>query len=94
MKYYRGLYLIYFAGGNIPNTSLKQVLSFFSGSEYLPPLGFGREPVLMFTSCGPFPTASTCALQLCLPIQFHDKPDLFREKMLYALHNHGGFGLY
>lgn len=73
--------------------SLGDVLAFFTGAEYPPPLGFDLEPVVRFTSKSIFPLASTCVPELTLPTVHFDKPDLFREKMKYALRNHGGFGL-
>ena len=71
---------------------LTEVLSFFSGAEYPPPLGFDVDPSVGFSNLE-YPTASTCALELTLPTKHHDKPLVFREKMIYALKNHGGFGL-
>ena len=40
-----------------------------------------------------FPNASTCALQLTLPTKYHNNEELFKEKMIYGMVNHGGFGL-
>ena len=48
---------------------------------------------LYFSPVAEFPCASTCALELTLPTKFHNSPDMFKEKMIYALLNHGGFGL-
>ncbi len=49
---------------------LKNVLSFFTGAESIPTLGFARV-TLTFNSKSIFPTASTCALELTLPTTHH-----------------------
>lgn len=73
--------------------SLGQVLSFFTGAEYPPPLGFDTTASMWFDPTAEFPVASTCALQLTLPTKYFNHPESFRERMLYALQNHGGFGM-
>ena len=82
-----------FSDAEDPEVTFSQLLSFFTGSEYPPPLGFHCTPSLRFTSDSEFPLASTCALELTLPTKHYGNPDLFREKMVYGLKNHGGFGL-
>lgn len=74
--------------------SLSTVLTFFTGAEVPPPTGF-QPATLKFNHSADleFPTASTCALELTLPTKHHNNPALFSMKMLYALNNHGGFGL-
>ena len=62
--------------------SLGDVLAFFTGAEYPPPLGFDLKPIVRFTSTSTFPLASTCALELTLPTVHFDKPDLFKEKII------------
>ena len=81
-------------GNYAENVHLSTVLSFFTGAESLPPMGFGMAPVLRFDPSNMFPTASTCALELTLPTKYHNQPHLFKEKMVYAFKNHGGFGKY
>lgn len=71
---------------------LHNVLSFFTGAEIIPPLGFEITPSLRFSD-SMLPTASTCALQLILPTSYYNNEELFKEKMIYAMLNHGGFGL-
>ena len=66
---------------------LHNVLSFFT---IIPPLGFEITPSL---SDSMLPTASTCALQLILPTSYYNNEELFKKKMIYAMLNHGGFGL-
>ena len=73
--------------------TLEQILNFFTGANYPPPLGFDQPAALWFSPLAEFPCASTCALELTLPTKYHDSPDMFKEKMIYALLNHGGFGL-
>ena len=81
------------ADGEIPGVSLSQILSFFSGAEYLPPTGFDNGAEMFFDQESIYPTASTCALVLTLPTKYHNNPELFLHKMTYALQNHGGFGM-
>ncbi len=79
--------------GRIPVLTLGQVLSFFTGAEYPPPLGFDLEPMIRFSTVSDFPLASRCALELTLPTKFYNDYTMFKEKMIYGLCNHGGFGL-
>ena len=72
---------------------MKTVLAFFTGAEDIPPLGFETTPGLRFCNSIVFPTASTCALELTLPTKYHDNEEVFREKIIYGMLNHGGFGL-
>ena len=78
-------------GTYVENVHLSTVLSVFTGAESLPPMGVGMAPVLRFDPSNMFPTASTCALEFTL---YHNQPHLFKEKMVYAFKNHGGFGMY
>ena len=82
-----------FADADIPEVTLNQVLSFFTGAEEVPAGGFECPASLYFSPISQFPTASTCALQLTLPTTHYNNAVLFKEKMLYAFHNHDGFGL-
>ena len=66
---------------------LHNVLSFFTGAEIIPPLGFEITPSLRFSD-SMLPTASTCALQLVLPTSYYNNEELFKEKMIYAMLNH------
>lgn len=73
--------------------TLRQVLSFFTGTEYPSPFGFDITTSVSFASTGDFLLASTYALQITLPTKHFDKVDEFRNKMLYTLQNHREFGL-
>lgn len=64
------------------SVTLSTVLSFVTGAEEIPPLGFPHDATLH-----PYPTASTCAIQLTVPSKYTTYED-FRKNM-----NHGGFGL-
>ena len=56
---------------------LNDILSFFTGDEMIPPLGF-EEATLSFNEDNPYPTASTCGLALPSKYQkYDDKEDLF-----------------
>ena len=71
--------------------SVSNCLSFFTGTNKIPPTGFNSEYTLNFNF---FPTASMCALILTLSTLYYDCYTTFKQKMLYAFCNNGGFGLY
>ena len=73
--------------------TLGDILSFFTGSTRIPPMGFDDVGTLNFNSTNVFPTASTCSLTLTLPTLYYKSYSAFKGKMMYALFNHGGFGL-
>lgn len=76
----------------VEEVSLEMVLSYFTGATEVPPLGFPHNPQLNFSSISPYPTASTCAIELTLPTMY-DSTNQFEEKMEQAFLSHGGFGL-
>ena len=78
--------------GGQSDITLRDVLSFFSGAEIIPPLGFD-DATLSFNEENPYPTASTCGLALTLPSKYQKYED-FKEHFIFAMCNHGGFGLY
>ena len=79
--------------GGETDLTLSSCLSFFSGAERLPPIGFETDCALNFNRDNIYPTASTCALTLVLPTKYHDDYIQFKDKMLFGFANHGGFGL-
>ena len=72
---------------------LGDCLAFFTGANSIPAIGFNDICTLNFNPTNIYPTASTCALVLTLPTIHHGSYSMFREKMLFGLANHGGFGL-
>lgn len=68
-------------------------MSFFTGADSIPPLGFG-DATLTFNDTNPYPTASTCGLCLTLPTKYYDDYSSFKKEFVFAISNHGGFGLY
>ena len=72
---------------------LEDCLSFFTGARKIPPTRFIYACTLTFNNVNIYPTASTCALILTLPTQYYESYSVFKQKMLFALLNHGGFGL-
>ena len=68
------------------------ILSFFTGAHEIPPLGLPHEPQMSFSATSPYPTSSTCAIQLTLPSKYEAKEE-FEAKMDQAFLSHGGFGL-
>ena len=70
--------------------SLGMILSFFTGVDSVPPSGY-NQVVLNFSET-PYPTASTCAMELTLPIN-HDDYAGFKQSLDVAFMMHGGFGL-
>ena len=68
------------------------VMSFFSGADDIPPMGYARDPELNFNPSSKYPTASTCALLLTLPTCY-DQYGQFKSALNVAFKMHGGFGL-
>ena len=66
------------------NLALEEILIFFSGSDYVPPLGFIPDPTLSFHKKD-FPTASTCSLRLTLPL--HQDYETFKNKVKFGIRN-------
>ena len=73
--------------------TLADVLVFWSGASSVPPMGFPAQSSLCFSDTAVYPTASTCALSLVLPTQYHDSYTDFKDNCCFAFLNHGGFGL-
>ena len=69
------------------------LLSFFTGAEYIPPMGF-NDATLNFNDSNLYPTASTCSLSLTLPTQYYKSYNAFKDNIIFGIQNHGGFGLY
>ena len=83
----------YSAEGSIA-AGLEDVLTFFTGADRVPPLGFPKPPQLHFVhdkTCT-LATASTCDLVLRLPT-CHAAYEEFQEKMILSFRGHGGFGV-
>ena len=72
---------------------VKAVLSFATGADHPPPMGFPNCPEIMFETEADrtLPRASTCGPVLYLPLTLND-PDYFRARMDYALGGAHGFG--
>ena len=73
---------------------LSECLSFFTGASRIPPIGFDKACTLTFNGINVYPTASTCAFILTLPTLYYNSYPTFKEQMLFAFRNHGGFGLF
>ena len=73
--------------------NLGDILSFFTGADTVPPLGFS-DATPNFNDENPYPTASTCSFSLTLPTQYHADFEAFKENFVFSVQNHGGFGLY
>ena len=71
--------------------TLSMVMSFFTGSDSIPPLGL-PDAVLNFNLDNIYPTASTCAIELTLPSKLHSYEE-FKANLTTAFTMHGGFGL-
>jgi len=87
-NHYSNLHVYYVYIGKV-----RVVLSFFTGAEEEPPIGWGMEPVLNFNEENPYPTASTCALHLTLPICYYDNYEAFEDALDVGFLCRGGFGL-
>ena len=78
--------------GKLVHLTLGDILSFFTGAVKPPPLGFTPRPSLNFNNHDVYATASTCALELCLPTIYHGDFVTFKKKMITSFKHHGGFG--
>ena len=74
---------------------LGSIMSFATGSDHPPPLGFPNAPDIQFEMdlSKTLPFASTCAPTLYLPLALNE-PDLFKEKMDFAICCAHGFGVH
>ena len=52
--------------------TLEDILTCYTGSDKVPPLGFVPAPTLAFNSAAYYPTSSTCSLTLYLPTKYED----------------------
>ena len=68
-----------------------EILSFFTGSDREPPLGFPYIPTLLFDEKNTLATSSTCSLTLTLPV--HKDYNTFKEKLILSFKGHDGFGV-
>ena len=69
---------VFFIGRSL-EINLGDVLSFFTGANRIPPLGFA-DATLNFNAVNPYPTASTCGLCLTLPTKY-DSYHAFKEAL-------------
>ena len=76
---------LYHAG----HVSLRMVMTIFSGAEVVPPMGYPHDPELNFNPESPYPTSSTCALQLTLPTCYSEYGP-FRRALDTAFTMHEG----
>ena len=69
------------------------ILFFFTGACKEPPLGFGKQPMLLFED-GELATASTytCDLKIRLPLK-HETYEQFKDFFLLSLKVHDGLGV-
>ena len=80
------------SGEQISTLTLEDILAFATGATSFPVLGFEQQGTITFLhNGGMFPTASTCSLQVCLPV--HRDYEVFKAKMAFGILNaHGLFG--
>ena len=72
--------------------SVNHILEFVSDAHRIPPMGFKRRFTLTFTNAS-FPQASTCSLELCIPVQYSDSTyNDFKYAMVEGLLSGIGFG--
>ena len=68
------------------------MLIFFSGASQVPPLGFDKHPAIAFNHEGLLATASTCDLQLRLPVIHEPSYQNFRDALILSIKGNDGFG--
>ena len=72
--------------------SIEDMLVFDTGSDRVPPLGFDFKVKVVFPHSGLFCTASTCDLQLRIPVSHGENYESFEEAMIMSLKDNDGFG--
>lgn len=84
---------LYISAGQT-EVALEELLSFWTGANTLPPLGFQNKLEIQFVNSDSprLPKAYTCGLVLELCRGLSD-PDLFRQDMVKAITWSGGFHL-
>ena len=87
------LILFFMADREDMGLELHDVLSFLTGADQLPPLGLPYSPSMYFSETNQFPTASTCAIHMCLPTMYWNDYSKFRKILSLSFKHHGGFGL-
>ena len=67
---------------------------FLSGSNRVPPFDFGKTPTVVFIHdpIQKLATASTCDLQLRLPVGHGSDYESFKEDMVLSVRGNDGFG--
>ena len=87
-----GSYVIfYYIDGEAP-CSLEDILVFCSGASHVPPLGFDKPPTISFEYESVLATASTCDIQLRLPVLHGCDYLKFKDAMILSLKGNDGFG--
>ncbi|KAK5848647.1 hypothetical protein PBY51_006242 [Eleginops maclovinus] len=72
--------------------TLESILTFTTGSNVVPPMGFSPQPSLEFLhGGGKYPIANTCIN--CLRLPLHSEYEPFKEAMEFAIQNTYGFGM-
>ena len=74
--------------------SVEDVMVFFSGSNHIPPTGFAKKPTIVFVHdpLRKLATASTCDLQLRLPVCHGTDYETFKQNMVLSIKGNDGFG--
>ena len=74
--------------------SVEDVIVFFSGSNRVPPTGFAKKPTVTFfhDPLRKLATASTCDLQLRLPVCHGNDYESFKQDMILSVKGNDGFG--
>ena len=85
------IHLIIISAKNV-ELKLEDILMLFTGTADIPPNGFHAIPTVNFSYSEVFPTAATCFNELTLPTKYNGQPQMFREKFIFAISNHRGFG--
>ena len=71
--------------------TVENVLVFFSGANCVPPLGFPRQPKVVFLDGAVLCTSSTCDITLRLPTG-HDEYESFKDAIILSIKGNDGFG--
>ena len=73
---------------------LEYVLIFFSGSDCVPPTGYGRQPKILFQHFfgKTLATTSTCQLTMILSVAHGNNYNKFKQDLILSFKGNDGFG--
>ena len=90
--YIYSLIVVMYVGGEIECT-VEDVMAFFSGASEVPPLGFEKQPTIVFNHANNsiLTTVSTCDLKMRLPTIHGSDYEKFKDALFLSIRGNDGF---